>query len=325
MQSLATIQIALLCMLAFMIISYLLDLNLLGMFKFVVTKVFQFLFRHSAKFINKSEARYHRDYEVGKINEKKTKVKLYKFLNELVIDLEIREYGITPYELLFLVTVMTFLVQLVFCLAVFSSWLMVVPIFPMLEVGVFCVLYTKANVAHDARIEAVYEAENIICNNIQLGVVPAVRSAINMMPKEIRDEFVEFLDNVESKNYHIKTALQALNTQLGSVQDDFIKKCIVYETEEEHGVAGVFKDVVEVNNIKMEMRIEMKRQFEKVVSGFLISACMIFIFIAGVLVIYPNVREFYFTNPLGQLLIAIDLLLMIIEYVFITWLRAREL
>ena len=26
------------------------------------------------------------------------------------------------------------------------------------------------------------------------------------------EEFVEFLDNVESKNYHIKTALQVLNT-----------------------------------------------------------------------------------------------------------------
>lgn len=52
---------------------------------------------------------------------------------------------------------------------------------------------------------------------------------------------------------------------------------------------------------------------------------MIFIFLAGVLAIYPNVREFYFTNGLGQIIIAIDLLLMIIEYVFITWLRAREL
>lgn len=89
---------------------------------------------------------------------------------------------------------------------------MTILIFPILEVGVFCVLYTKANVAHDARIEAVYEAENIICNNIQLGVVPAVRSSIDMMPREVREEFVEFLDNVESKNYHIKTALQVLNT-----------------------------------------------------------------------------------------------------------------
>lgn len=300
-------------------------LNLFGMFKVVQTKVLQFLFRQSSKFINRSEARYHRDYEVGKINEKKTKVKLYKFLNELVIDLEIREYGITPYELLFIVLLLTFLAQAVFCSAVFGSILMVIPIYPILVVGVFCVLYTKANVAHDARIEAVYEAENIICNNIQLGVVPAVRSQIDMMPKEIREEFVEFLDNVESKNYHIKTALQALNTQLGQVQDDFIKKCIVFETEEEHGVVGVFKDVVEVNNIKMEMRTEMKRQFEKVTSDFLISACMIFIFLAAVLAIYPNVRTFYFTTPLGQLVIALDLLLMIIEYVFITWLRAREI
>lgn len=302
-----------------------LDLNFLGMFRLLVQKLAGFVFRHSAKFINNSEARYHRDYEVGKINEAKTKVKLYKFLNELVIDLEIREYGITPYELLFLVTVATFLVQLVFCIAVFGSWIMTIPIFPILEVGVFCVLYTKANVAHDARIEAVYEAENIICNNIQLGVVPAVRSSIDMMPREVREEFVEFLDNVESKNYHIKTALQVLNTQLGSVSDDFIKKCIVYETEEEHGISGMFKDIVQMNNIKLEMRTEMKRQFEKVTSDFIISALMIFVFLAGVLAIYPNVREFYFTNGIGRLIIALDLLLLIIEYVFITWLRAREL
>ena len=31
-----------------------------------------------------------------------------------------------------------------------------------------------------------------------------------------------------------------LNAQLGSVADDFIKKCIVFEMEEEHGIAGMF-------------------------------------------------------------------------------------
>lgn len=325
MQDIALIAIQLVCLLAFMIISYIVDLNILGVLKAATIGLVQFLFKHSAKFINQSEAKYRRDYEVGKINEKKSKVKLYKFLNELIIDLEIREYGITPYELLFLVMLLTFLGQLLFCTVVFKQALMVIPIYPILVVGVFCVMYTQANVAHDARIEAVYEAENIICNNIQLGVVPAVRSSIDMMPKEVRGEFIEFLDNVESKNYHIKTALMALNNSLGSVQDDFIKKCIVYETEEERGIQGMFKDVVEVNNIKLEMRTEMKRQFEKVVQDFIISQCMIFIFLAGVLAIYPNVREFYFTNGLGQIIIAIDLLLMIIEYVFITWLRAREL
>lgn len=87
----------------------------------------------------------------------------------------------------------------------------------------------------------------------------------------------------------------------------------------------MFKDIISMNNIRLEMRTEMKRQFEKVTSDFIISALMIFVFLAGVLAIYPNVREFYFTNGIGQLIIALDLLLLIIEYVFITWLRAREL
>ena len=38
-----------------------------------------------------------------------------------------------------------------------------------------------------------------------------------------------------------------------------------------------------------------------------------------------DVRKFYFTNPIGQIIIALDMLLLIIEFVFITYLRAKEL
>ena len=107
--------------------------------------------------------------------------------------------------------------------------------------------------------------------------------------------------------------------------DDFIKKCIVFETEEETGIVGMFKDVVEVNTIKMEMRIEMKRRFEEVKQSFIIGATMIFVFLGGVIGIYEDVRAFYFNTPLGQIIIAIDLLLLILEFVYITYLRAPEL
>ena len=95
--------------------------------------------------------------------------------------------------------------------------------------------------------------------------------------------------------------------------------------EEEHGIAGMFQDIVEINNINLEMRVEMKRKFEEVKSEFKIGAAMIFAFLGGVLAIFPNVREFYFTTWIGQLIIAIDVLLLILEYVFITYLRAQEL
>lgn len=297
------------------------NLNIFGLFK----KVFDIIIKVFGKIINKSEKRYHRDLAIGKIDEKRRTVKTYRFLNDLIIDLGLKEKGATPYEFLYICLVGSFIGTIMLCQLLFGNLWMLIPMYPIVFAAIICVLYTKANISHDTRIEAVIEAENIICNNIQGGVVVAVRTSLDVLPVEVRGSFRNFLDNVEHKNYHIKTALMELNHQLGSIADDFIKKCIVLETEEEHGIVGMFKDVVEMNNIKMELRTEMKRKFEEVTVDFVIGASMIFLFLAGVLAIYPDVRRFYLNTPIGQLIIAFDILILISEFVYITYLRAQEL
>lgn len=311
-------------MIVLLSILLLIKISNLPFFKLILSFI-NFLLSIFGKFINKQEENYHRDLAIGKIDEKRKTYKLYNFLNELIIDLGLVRTGVTPYELLFIVCTLTFIVTAILCKIIFGSFLMTIVMFPVVIIGVFCVMYTKANLAHDQRIENVIEAENIICNNIKVGVVVAVRDSLDVLPKEIRPDFKDFIDNIEQQNYHIKTALLELNAHLGSVADDFIKKCIVFEMEEEHGIAGMFQDIVEINNINLEMRTEMKRKFEEVKSEFKIGAAMIFAFLGGVLAIFPNVREFYFSTWVGQLIIAIDVLLLILEYVYITYLRAQEL
>lgn len=291
----------------------------------LISNLIKSLIRFFGRAINKKEESYHRDLAIGKINSKRKTYKFYNFLNDLLIDLNLIQYGISPYELLFIVSILTLAVVSILCRMIFGTFLIAIIMFPIALVGVFCIMYTKANIAHDQRIESVIEAENIICNNIKIGVVAAVRDSMNVLPKNIRPYFKEFLDNVEQQNYHIKTALQELNAKLGSVADDFIKKCIVFELEEEHGIAGMFQDIVEVNNINMEMRTEMKRAFEEVTFNFKIGAGMIFTFLAAVLIIFPEVRNWYFTTTLGAVVIALDILILIMEYVIITYLRAKEL
>ena len=292
----------------------------------LIIKFLEFLLKLFGKIINKQEENYHRDLAIGKMDEKRKTYKLYNFLSELIIDLGLsRTTEVTPYSLLFIVCTLTFTVTSILCKVIFGTFIMAIVMYPVVIIGVFCVMYTKANIAHDQRIENVIEAENIICNNIKVGVVVAVRESLDVLPKEIRPDFKTFIDNVEQQNYHIKTALMELNAKLGSVADDFIKKCIVFEMEEEHGIVGMFGDIVEINNINLEMRTEMKRRFEEVKSEFRIGATMIFAFLGCVLIIFPTVRDFYFTNWIGQLIIAVDILLLILEYVYLTYLRAQEL
>jgi len=277
------------------------------------------------KIINKKETKYNRDLEIGKVHTKTLRYKTYRLLNDLTIDLGLKRQGVTPYEFLFLLMVLSAVISAGIGWVIFSNTLIAIVSYPIVFAGVLCTFYTKANVAHDLRIEAVIEAENIICNNISGGVVKAVRDSLDAIPKEVRQEFKEFLDNIEHENYYIKTALLDLNNKLGSVADEFISKCIMFELEEEHGIVGMFQDVVEINNIKTEARNEMKRKFEQVTTQFIIGATMIIVFLFGVIAIFPVVRNFYFRNTIGQLILVADAAILVAEFVYITALRAQEL
>lgn len=283
------------------------------------------LIQYLGKKIHLMETAYHRDLTIGKINEKQKKVKHYRFLNDLIIDLGLKEKGCTPYEFLWVLILGSLLVGLIMGLLVFNNTFMIIPVTPIAFIGITCALYTKANVAHDRRIESVLESENVICNNIKGGVVVAVRNSINLMPLEVRDTYRDFLDDVESKNTHIRTALLELNNNLGSIADDFIKKCIVLETEEEKGIAGMFQDIVEINNIKSEIRLDMKRRFEKVMHYIYIAVSAIFLFLGGGIAIYPILQNFYFRKPFGQIVLLMDMLVMVLIFVYVTKKRAESL
>ena len=291
----------------------------------LVIEFFKNIARRTGKLINSKEKKYHRDMEIGRINAKSKRSKLYKFLNDLTIDLGLKRRGVTPYEFLLFGLVGALFISLVLGFIVFRNAIMSILAFPAITIGIFCILYTKANMAHDLRIESVIEAENIICNSIKSGVVVAVKISIDSMPVSVRDEFRNFLDNVEYNNFHIKTALLELNNNLGSIADDFISKCIMFELEEEEGLVGIFKDVVEINNIKTAQRTNMKRNFEQVMTEFLMGLGMILLFLFGAIAIYPSLQSFYFRNTLGQLLLIIDLIIVVLEFMYITMLRAKEL
>lgn len=275
--------------------------------------------------VGASEKNYHRDVATGKLKDKSKRVKLYRFLNDLTIDLGLKRKGVVPYELLLMASLGTLLSTMLLTQLLFGSMVMTFLLFPIILLGVMCVLYTKANIAHDRRIEAILESENIICNSITAGVVTAVRQSIDVMPPEVKDEYRVFLDDIEIRNMHIRQALNELGLRLGSVSDDFIKKCIVFELEEEHGSAGVFKDVVELNGIRSSLRIEMRRRFEEVKTAFLIGAGMIVAFMVGLMGIFIEVRGFYLTTVIGQLILSVDILILILEFVYLTYLRAKDI
>lgn len=280
--------------------------------------------RLTGRMIRDKEDKFSREYKIGIINKKKRQYKVYKFFDELTIDLGLKVQGVTPYELQFMLILASILISIAFSIILFNSLILSIFAFPIVTAAVICGCYTRANLAHDSRIEAIIEAENIICNNIKSGVRLAVQNSFDSLPKQIKNEFKDFLNNLDNM-MNIKTALLELGNSLGSVSDDFIQKCIKFETAEEHGTAGIFQDIVEMNGIKSQRRIEMKRAFQQVGTEFIIGSGMILFFLTGVIIIFPVVRYFYFRNIIGQIIILADALIFIVEFVVLTSLRAQEL
>jgi hypothetical protein len=306
----------------YIVVTQVLSIDLLGYFK----KFVLFILGGLGKKIAEKEKRYNRDLEVGKIDYKTKKVIIYRFYNELIIDLGIKKKGCTPYEFMWFTIAMAILLGIMTSEFVFQKdnifFISILSVISFIAEMSF--LYTKANIAHDKRIDAVIESENVICNDITKGVVVGVRNSLPLMPEIVREEFKVFLDNVENKNYHIKTALQELNNNLGSIADEFIKQCIVFELEEEHGIAGMFQDIVAVNNIKTELRNSAKRKYEETMNQFLMGAGMVMLFLGGSIAIYPELSEFYLHNSIGQVLLCCDFLILLLEYVYITKMKAKK-
>lgn len=302
------------------VVIFMLNINVMDL----IAKLSKGALRLSGKFVKSREDRFSREYKIGIIDKKKRKYKIYKFFDELTIDLGLKQQGVSPYELIFLLTLLSLFLSTILSVVIFGNVILAFFSFPIVMAAVVCGFYTKANIAHDARIEAVIEAENIVCNNIQSGVKIAVQNSFDSIPRMVQNEFKDFLNDLTDMMY-ISTALLKLGNSLGSVSDDFIQKCIKFETAEEHGTAGIFQDLVEMNNIRTQLRIKMKRAFEQVVNEFVIGAAIIVVFLVGVMAIYPVVRNFYLKNAIGQIILMIDFLIFIGEFVFITYLRAQEL
>lgn len=318
--AMVTVCSILLVFLTFLVITQVFKINIWG----ITHSICLGAGRVSGKLIGKKEISYHRSYTIGKYHKKCKTVKMYRLVNDLIIDLGLKKKGATPYAFLFVMFMGAFLCSIMTGILVFGSSLLGFLLTPIMFAFIFCINYTRANLAHDSRIESILVTENIISNNIRDGFEVAVRNNLGLIPLNIRQEYTDFLDNIKN-NWHIRDALLDLNNNLGSAADDFTKKCIVFELEEEEGIVGMFQDVVEINNINMEMRTEMKRSFEEVNLQFIIGASMIVIFLVGVIVIFPVVANFYLHNIIGQLLMALDFLLIVSEFVFITYLRAKEL
>ncbi len=171
----------------------------------------------------------------------------------------------------------------------------------MLVAG-FTYFMMQSRMAESAKIEAIMDAEDLLCPLARDGVLVAVKKILesqDFISPLIRHYFVQFVDNCENHGYTFKRAMEVLNRNLGPKFKSFAEKAVIFEYNERKGMADIFLDIVEENAALREINARKNRIFREMNREFIIKSSLILLFVFYSMT-GQSLREFMLGTDLGR-------------------------
>ncbi len=173
-----------------------------------------------------------------------------------------------------------------------------------LVIAGFTYFIMQARIVEAKKIEAIMDAQDLICPLAREGVLVAIKKVLenkDYISLSIRHYFVQFVDNCESLGYSFKKAMEILNRQLGKKFDSFAEKAIVFEQNERKGMAEIFLDIVDENAALREVNARKNRAFRKMNREFMLKTLMIAVFVLYSM-LGSEYRSFMLESDMGKYL-----------------------
>ncbi|NMB34516.1 MAG: hypothetical protein GX992_09890 [Clostridium sp.] len=185
-----------------------------------------------------------------------------------------------------------------------------------LTVAGFTYFITKARHGESAKIDAIMDAEDLLCPLAREGVLVATKKVLEsreQIDPMIRPYFMQFVDNCENHGYSFKRAMEILNRQLGPKFDSFAEKAVVFEYNERKGMADIFLDIVDENAALREINARKNRIFREMNREFVIKTALIFIFVLYSLT-SSDLRKFMLATNLGRIINAMMIITVCLSF-----------
>ena len=303
------------------VLMYLLLTNILGFgVKSLIADVNNFIKKVIKKSSNTLEKRNFKRFETQSRKEKQKSLyyNFYKLVSNIVADLELK--SMTPDYLIVLVFVgsATFSVICNFVgMSVFTDLLMFLCCF----IGVFCILYLKSRSRSRLRREAIRDAEDLICQNIELSVLNTIRKVMPDINPIIRPAFDRFIIN--QKTVFIIKSLEILNDEIGSQFDNLVGKLIKLEKEGKPGMLDAFKSNINRNSIQREYELEEKIREDQDAQECLICLATVIVTYFGTFFGFNEIRKFY-CSVAGQIITLTCVLVILGIFCYCQWVQSKE-
>lgn len=237
--------------------------------------------------------------------------KIYDWVNEQIINLGLKRYGITPVGYICfwsLVCIpLTLAIGILLSVSVFSF----VGLYFMLFFAVL--LLTRVYVADkmEKREAMIMNAEDLIIPDIRNGVQNSIMRYKNNFAPEIRPEFEAFLDNITGRGHSFASAMYMLSDALGSMFREFAQKAIFYENLGEDDMVDIFQDIVETNRQRRDLRYDNNKIFNELRVTFMVSASLTSVYGVFIMTTDAFSRYFFLETAFGRMLLVLMMFVVI--------------
>lgn len=251
--------------------------------------------------------------------------KLYNWVNEQIIALSLKRYGITPVGY----TIFWCFVALVLdLLTIYLMGLQLVFIVPLFFVMVI-VMFTCTRVFVSNRIikreTDIMDAVDLIIPDIGQGVQNAIMKYLDNFAPAIQGDFRAFVSNITDRGYTFNDAMYILADSLGLVFKDFAQKAIFYEAQGERDMLEIFADIVETNRLRRELRQENEAIFTEVFVSFAVSSLIVALFATYMIMTDEFTYRFFFQTTGGKILFLVLIGIIFAVLSYITTLKSKAL
>lgn len=258
------------------------------------------------------------------LQRKKSKLyRYYSFVNEILLDMNWKQRGVTVEGL----TAVVFLGTCIVCTAgfvVLQNLFLVLITSALAFVMILAFMFLMSRVGHRRRKKLLIQAEDLLCSSISVGLVKCVEDNLKQIPYELQSEFQTFLDQYTMQNMPIEKAVNNLNNNLGSKFDKFCDKAINFEKSGANkGMQDLFRYNIEENSFTSELDMMCEVAFADMNMDFFASTCVIMGYVFFTITSVPFVGAFY-TTGFGKAMIIIYAVILCVGFIYTQWLQSAN-
>lgn len=258
------------------------------------------------------------------LNKSSWKHKLYKFYDEMIVNLDLHRDGVTVTGLIiFLVVtssigafVMTVLMNLggLFFGAAAAIFFLITSVFRLTSM-------TRM----ERKEEIIMDSIDLLVSDIRGGVFNGIIRYKDNFDPSIRYAFYEYIDNRQNKGYSGAQAMLLLNDQLGYTFTDFAQKAIMYEERADDSMDDIFSSIIETNRHRRNLRFLNNVAFNKLRTQFIIASTIILGYALFTIWFEPWIRNVLINTMFGKIMIIADVCLFAFVLSYLTSIKSKAI